>query len=250
MALSPKAAAKAAELAAAKGLATNNPVPNSEVPESQPAVANAIFRKAGSLGGSSTLVFGGFSTGKSTVVRNYLLEQGKKPLWLALNNDAALQDDRVADWDVASFGTWDEFLTNIHKPAMRGELEGYDGIVIDGGNVLAAMAVTKQAPGGQAERADWLVASNNVRDVLVKLREKFGKLYLIVDVVPSKDTVRKIDFNPYMYNSIVPLFGSKWYTNIVRGRDANNKLNGERIFTLQKDADLALAFQSGEPVQA
>lgn len=239
MALSKKAQAKAAEL-------TQDPV--AVVEEIEEVSDNtSIFKKAGALGVPSTLVFGGFASGKSTLVKELVLEAGQNPLWLALNNDTALQDPRVSTWDVGSVGSWEEFNKNVYKPAIRGELKGYSAIVIDGGNVLMGMAVAKQAPNGQAERADWLIASNMLRDTLVKLRECFGKLYLIVDVVASNGT-RKLDFNPYAYNSIVPLFGNKFYTNIVKERDSSNRLTGERAFTVQRDADLALSFVNGEKI--
>lgn len=250
MALSAKAKAKAQAAAS---------IPTSEIVDKlvdaaspvvdTPVAATNIFRKAGSLGIPSTIVFGNFVTGKSTLVRNLLLEQGVNPLWLALNNDTALHDPRVADWTIGSVGSWDEFNANVYKPAMRGELAGFDALVIDGGNVLTAMAIAKQAPNGQASQPEYLMPSNTLRDTIVKLREKFGKLFFIVDVVPTK-TGRKIDLNPYTYNILVPLFGNKFYTNTIKERGDGNKLTGNKTYVVQRDAELALALVNGEAFEA
>lgn len=210
--------------------------------------APSILRKAASLGIPSTLVIGNSGSGKSTLVREMLLKEGKKPLWLPLNNDAALSDPRCSEWDTAVPSDWDEFYNGIYRPSVAGQIAGYNALVIDGGNVLTAYALSKEAPSGQAERGDWLKASNKVRDALVKLRDKFGGLFVIIDVVADKEGGRKIDLNPYAKNVIVPLFGHKFYTHITKERDANNKLTGKLVYTVQRNPALALDFTVGTEI--
>lgn len=227
-------------------------IPTSEIVEKLVDAASpdapatgGILRKAGNLGLPSTIVFGGTVTGKSTLVRNMLLDADLTPLWLAFNNDNALRDPRVADWDIGSSATWDEFNSNILKPAIRGELKGYTAVVIDGADILVSMALAKVAPNGQADRAEYLMASNLVHDALVKLRERFVRLFMIVDVVSNKGE-RKINFNPYAANNIIPLFANKFYTNIIRQRGEDKRLTGSKSYVVQREADLALMFVNGE----
>lgn len=214
-------------------------------PEQTPP-SGSIIRKARNLGAPSTLVFGNSGTGKSSLVRDLLLKNGHNPLWLALNNSAALSAPRCAEWDVASPPTWGEFTSTIVKPAMAGKLKGYDALVIDGGDFLTAAAMADQAPNGQAQLQDWLAASNHVRDTLVKLREVFGSLWMIVEVVPDKEGNRKLNLNPYIKNQLVPLFGDKLYTAIVKERDADKRLTGKIKYTVQWNSALALDFVPGE----
>lgn len=206
----------------------------------------SIIKKASTINTPSTLVFGNAGSGKSTLVRETILKSGQKPLWLPLNNDAALADPRAGEWDIAVPSDWDEFISGIYQPAMKGKLTGYTALVVDGGNVLTTYSVNKQAPGGQAGLQEWLIASNKLRDALVKLRDKFGALYVIVDTVPDKSGGRKIDLNPYTRNVLIPLFGAKWYTHIIKDRDANNKLTGTVSYTVQRNPALALDFTVGE----
>ncbi len=212
------------------------------------STSGGILRKAGNLGVPSTLVFGGMVTGKSTVVRNTVLKAKLNPLWLALNNDTVLRNPLVKDWDVGSAATWDEFNANFLKPAVRGELKGYDAVVIDGGDILVSMALIKVSPNGQPDRAEYLMASNLVHDALVKLRERFVRLFMIVDVVTNKGE-RKINLNPYAYNNIIPLFADKFYTNVIRERGEDKKLTGAKSFTVQREADLSLLFINGDKVE-
>jgi len=214
--------------------------------EAEPSYSSGLLQKVGTLGAPSTLVFGNSGSGKSTVVRDIVLAKGYKPLWLPLNNTGALTIPEVADWDTAMPNDWDEFIKGLYQPVIRGELSGYDVLVIDGGDVLTQFAVSKEAPSGQAERGDWLRASNHVRDAIVKLRGKFKELYMIVDVIADKETGgRKINLNPYAKNTLVPLFGQKFYTQIVKERDADKKLTGKISYTVQKNSDLSLNFVAG-----
>lgn len=216
-------------------------------PASEPQDALPLLRKAASLGVPSTLVFGNAGTGKSTLVRDTLLAAKCNPVWLPLNNTGAL-DTSVADWDVAIPSDWREFHTGVYLPALRGELSGHNAIVIDGLNVLIAYALASEAPTGRAEQSDWLLASNKLRDALVKLRDVFGELYALVDVVYDKSGTRKIDMNPYSRNVLLPLFGNKWYTHVVKERDGNNKLTGNLLYTVQRISSLSLDFTPGLPL--
>ncbi len=235
---------KRLERMAAKSEGTSEAVGGVSVGVVRPA--NSILRKAASLGTPSTLVIGNAGSGKSTLVRDILLRGARNPLWLPLNNAAVLVDERCGTWDTAVPSDWSEFVSGILKPAINGDLTGYDALVIDGGNILTAYAVSHEAPSGQAERSDWLKASNKLRDALVKLRDKFGELYVIIDVVADKDGGRKIDLNPYAKNVLVPLFGNKFYTHIIKERDAANKMTGNLIYTIQRNSALALDFTVGQ----
>lgn len=243
MALSEKAKAKAAgKGSVAVGVGEPAPAPQDN--------GLSILKKAANIGVPSTLVIGNSGSGKSSLVRDMLLKAGEKPLWLPFNNTAALTIPEVQDWDTAVPADWNEFINGIYKPIISGEISGYDALVIDGGDVLAAYALSKQAPSGQAERSDWLIASNLVRDNLVKLRGKFKELYMIVDTVADKDTGgRKINLNPYIKNNLVPLFGQKLYTHVVRERGEGNKLTGKLIYTVQRNPMLSLEFVVGEAWQ-
>lgn len=222
-------------------------------PKSEPEVASGsgLLQKVSALGAPSTLVFGNSGSGKSTVVRDIVLSRNYKPLWLPLNNTGALTIPEVADWDTATPNDWDEFIKGIYQPMMRGELSGYDVLVIDGGDVLVQYAVSKEAPSGQPERGDWLRASSHTRDAIVKLRGKVKEVFMIVDVVADKDTGgRKLNLNPYAKNILVPLFGNKFYTQIVKERDADKKLTGKLMYTLQRNPDLSLSFNAGAEIGA
>lgn len=212
----------------------------------------SIFKKAGSLGIPSTIVFGDPYTGKSTVVRDAILKAGLTPLWLSFAATSVLNTPEVSEWSVAEIGSWDTFLTNIVKPATRKELKGFDAVVIDGLQVLQELANAKQAGSGKPERDEYLAAANVAKDAISKLREAFGKLFATVDVVPEmKNGVkvgRKINLNPYFKQNVFPLFGNRWYTNNVRERDEQKQLTGRKLFTLQTDGQDAENFINGNQI--
>lgn len=222
---------------------------NGEGTDAAPVLNEGIIKRASGLGNPSTLVFGLSATGKSTVVKQMVKTQNGNPLWLALTNAAALSDDaEVAEWGVATPADWVAYKKEIATPAIRHELVGYDTLVIDGLDVLANMALTAQAPNGQPQQADWLIASNAIRDTLVQLRSVFKHMYAILDVVPDKEGL-KLNLNPYTRNNIISLFGNKYFTSTTRERDGNGKLTGNVGHLIQRNPTLALAFTPGVPVE-
>lgn len=235
--------ALAAEKKAARLSNTGDTAPMVEAKEGRD-----IFQKVASLGAPSTLVMGNSSSGKSTLVRNLVLAKKMNPLWLPLNNTGALTIEAVAQWDTAIPSDWNDFMSGVYKEVMRGTLK-YDALVIDGLDVLVGYAVSKEAPSGQAERGDWLRATNHVRDAIVQLRGKFKQMYAILDVVSDKETGgRKLNLNPMAKTVLVPLFGYKFYTHIKRERTADKKLTGETNFTLQRNPDLSTNFIPGDEI--
>lgn len=186
----------------------------------------SIIQKAGQLGQSATLVIGSPKAGKSTTVRDDILENKPKAnvLWVAFNNTEALSgEDTTSDWDVAILGTWAEYEDNVVKPAIKGEFKDkYDALVLDGGNIMAALALTKIAPSGTVTQADWLKMSEMVRNSFIQIREKIPTVYLIVDVVPDDKGERGIALNRYLANLLTPLFGRAWYCHTARNKDGKS----------------------------
>lgn len=197
--------------------------------------------KASQLGQSATLVIGSPSAGKSSAVRDDILENKPEAevLWVAFNNtEAIVNEDATADWDVAVLGSWADYESTVIKPALAGELKNYDALVLDGGNIMAALALSKIAPSGSVTQADWLKMSELVRNTFIQIRDKVGAVYLIVDVVPNEDGERGIALNRYLSNLLVPLFGRKWYCHTARNKD------GKTVdYKVQKNSILALNLE-------
>lgn len=213
----------------------------------------SIIQKAGELGKAATLVVGAPGGGKSSVVRDAILRiPDVKPLWVAFNNTAALVPDETdvlasiqkakaaaAKWDIAVPGNWNEFDVNIAKPASEGKFSGeYNVLVIDGANVMAAMLLSKIAPGGQPSQPEWLQMSNQLRDKFIAVRDRFAQVFYTVDVVPNKDGVRELDLNRHSANLLTPLFGHRWFAYALKGKEGKPMTYG-----VQKNPALAMEFQ-------
>ena len=204
----------------------------------------SIIRKAKELAPPTTLVLGSNGSGKSSLVRDEILNAGWKALWVAFNNTAALTDgnEKVAEWAVAVPENWAEFSSDIIVPAVGGEFKEYNTLVLDGINVTAALALNKVVGSKTVTtQADWGDASELIRDAIVKLRSQFDRVFITVDVVSTEAGSKKTALNPYLHNLITTLCGERWYTYVKPQKDAKGQIIGVR-YDVQRNSALALKF--------
>lgn len=227
-------------------IARNSPpaVPTSTSGEVATRAQSSIFRKAGAVGGSSTLVFGASSTGKSTWVRDQLVKANQNPLWIAFNNTAAVDDAEAGldHWDVGTPPDWTMFKKGVLLPLLNGELTGYDALVLDGLDVLLQNSLASiVAEGKTPERSEWNIATNMVRNALLVMRNAIPTVYAILDVVADAQSgTRKLNLNPYAKTVLLPLFAHRVFTGVVRVRGADSRPTGEVKYVVQTNPALAL----------
>lgn len=204
----------------------------------------SIIRKASEMAvGMSTLVFGDFSSGKSTAALEAIKAAGDNGLWVCFDNVSAVIPQTCS---VAVPSSWSEFEKDVIIPIRTGELK-FDWVVLDGLNVALGLILNSPNPTQQV----WAEAGTRLKDAIIVLRAKtqLAATVAIVDKEFKDDNDKAVtkpafDLNPDSQKKILPLFISRWFCYTSAKRDEKKQIIGVD-YNIQKNGAMALRFTKG-----
>lgn len=201
-----------------------------------------IIRKAADYQNDTTLVFGLTGSGKSTYAIRKALEVPGRILYLAFGSTAVislLSEEERGRIDVAEINNWASYIDEV-VPVLK----EYATVVMDGLNpALGLILDMKNGSSGNVVQSDWAEASNLLRNQILIIRGRVGRLVAAVDVIiDSESGDKKLALNPHSVNMLLPLFSSKVYCYTEPRKDAKTQKVSGVNYAIESETALAIRF--------
>lgn len=167
--------------------------------------------KVSDITGRATLVVSRPSEGKTYAIVQDCLSHEFNPLWITATNIDPLAVEGV-NWDVARFGTWEEFETFLRNLGEKDNTNpnDYDAVVIDGLQIVSDMYLGTRTSAKEDPRRHYNTLSMLITGMIARLRGQFQNVYVSVDI-KATDAGEEIGVNDAMARKMSGLFGNKWY---------------------------------------
>lgn len=171
-----------------------------------------IIQKAGQFK-NSTLVIGLPADGKTTAIMREIESKDYNPLWIVFSNANAVIAQHP-EWDMAVIQNW-YAINNLYNEMRSGKIDisQYDVVAIEGLGYAATMALIDALAKSDTKdpRPSYLAMGRELPAMLAGLRDLFGAVFVTLDLHKDEENNIEMSINPHLYNSIIGMFGEKWY---------------------------------------